>query len=217
MFKDFLQRKDLSDAQAGTLVNLAKLSLQRDFDLTFLVRKLTAQTYNAGGFQLPTDFKKFPYQHSVILTMPTSGNIIPLEGTDFATILRRASTHSPQKFQGQTQPVIFTTDIRQTKYYIQMFAAEQPSPRLFLMPENTLTFDLYYVAWLPDYVNNNEEDFLLTYGRDALLYGSMDQANLFFMTEEKLPISAQARAAAIDRITEYCKSVELSGAHIDGD
>lgn len=219
-FKSFVNRKDseLTDAKYTSIINLGKVAIQRDYDLDFITKKLAAQTYTIGGFALPADFKKFAYQQSVVLTT-AGGGIVPIEGTNFSTVLRRTKASGPQNISGQSLPVINSSAVELTKYYLQTFLTESPAPKLFLVPESALVFDLYYNAWLPDYDVDVPDytDFLLTYGVDALLFASLEKMNSFLLAEDKIPVDAAEKEKAIDGIVAHCREMDRSGSFIDGD
>lgn len=205
--QDFANRKDLTPARVRMSANLAKLALQRDNDLTFVLKKWDT-TYVLGGIVMPSDFKSFPYKRSVIITDPQTGKGVPIEGTNYDTVLRRIAVTAGDAVNMQ----ISSTNL--IKYFIQ-FLSGSAAPTLSLTPELAASLTVWYNAFLPEYSADSDEDILLIVGRDALFWKTLVYVNVFYQAEEKLTIDSAALADAVQHLQEHCRTVIRSGASIE--
>lgn len=196
LLKPFYNRGEVSDALLRNFVNMAKLRIQRDYNLAFALGEATL-TYPSEarvGVALPADFKGFFHSHSVMVAG------VPIEGTTHETEMRRL-------YQGGE-----TTKVR-------YFAL----PRglgwvLYLSPE-ALGVDMRvtYYKWLPDYTSDNDEDFLTCEGRDVLLWESLRVGNMFQEDDAKVGINETAFQVALHNLRYYCENVLFSGSFVDVD
>lgn len=208
MVKDFLQRKDVSDAQVMQWANLAKLRLQRDDNLSLAVRKTTLSPYpttEGVGIALPSDFKGFYGEFSVVI-LNAAGGVTPLKGSTLTQALRRT------RDRGANTWTKFPT--AEIVWYAE--PQENGLIRLFLFPEiSAASLKVWYYVWLPDYVSSTDEDILLTIGRDALLWETLKVANMFLTEEDRVKVDDALASAAIAKVEDWCSRVLTSGATLD--
>jgi hypothetical protein len=100
------------------------------------------------------------------------------------------------------------------------FVVVQDGKRIFVAPPDsslwtngTLSVALDVFAWLPDYVTGEENDFLLDYCFDWLMYRSIYELNFFLKEDERVSVSERLMADAWDAVVKW--NNELQEANVD--
>jgi hypothetical protein len=231
VFSPFLSRSEpeLTTARRNAIINMAKLRLQMEYGLKMAMRIANLTYPNAlnTGADMPADFKEFPYDRSVTLTgvSGVSGSRLPISGTNHARSQGRLAAQSGYLQSETSSPAassVLAAASQGLHYYILPLAGSGTSPtgvstwKFFLTPELLAsTVEIIYIAWLPDYANNADTDFLLTVGRVTLLWESLRVANMFEDEDNRVEINERAFQDSLAGLASYCTKAIRSGSHID--
>lgn len=222
LVKDFLNRKNLTNAQINNFINLAKASLQRKADYNSTVKRTTLAPYPTElkvGIALPSDFKSFFHEGAVTLVSPLTGGFsVPLEGTTFSAEQRRHPALI-DTFVGSVTTLLPTSSVfsRRNRFYILTLGGINT---IFLQPELAgALLNITYYSWLDPYTDTDEAftDFFLDRGHDCLLYESLRQANMFEFEENRVPIDNELSTQAWMELVNYDARLIQSGAWVDVD
>lgn len=136
-------------------------------------------TYVEGGVPLPSDFK------TVCGNQPVSVN---------------------------GRLVEFTSEARELSDpgYSWQRAYIKPDGKLVLVPSLPgATVRLRYYARLPRYVSEAEEDFILKYAPDVLLWATLMVANFYLFEEDRVPLDEAAFEKALKSLMELDERFNL--------
>lgn len=208
MVKDFLKRKNLTDAQLDRNINLAKMRLQRDYALNVVAKKKTLTYPSAGGgVALGSDFRAFYDDFSVVI-LNGAGGSTPIRGSTFNEEQRRL--RDDQRDGVSTMTSIETREIH---FYCMSLDGEM---KLFLNPEIAdAILEVYMFAFLPDYSADGDEDILLTVGRDAMLWETLKVCNMFLVEEERVKIDSVLANEALSSLQAWAARAVTSGSTMD--
>ena len=222
LVKPFYRRREVSDAQILTFINIAKLVIQRDFGLSFALGRedLTYASTAGEGVSLPNNFKAFYSDMSVSLVSST-GVKMPISGSSFQAEQRRIpfdqSSTDQQVYPLNASNVTITKSL--CRYYaLPINTNENAKWQLFLQPE-VLEIDLsvLYFKWLAPYASLTEEDFLLVRGYDVLLWQTLKAGNRYQQDDAKVEVDDKAGAIALNDLRDYCEKAVYSAGGIDID
>lgn len=231
VFTPFLDRSEpeMTKPRRNAIINMAKLRLQTELGLKMAMRVANVtypSTFNTG-VALPADFKEFPYDRSVTLTglNGVSSSRLPISGTTHSRTQGRLASQQGYMMAELASPAAtsaIAAATQGTHYYVLPLAGSATSPTattswtLFLTPEVLeVNLELLYIAWLPDYSNDEDEDILLVAGRTVLLWESLRVANMFEDEDNRVEINEEAFQAAMHSFESYCTKAIRGGAHIE--
>lgn len=102
-------------------------------------------------------------------------------------------------------------------YALQPFVVVQEGRTVFAAPVNdeqfpTNPFDVYFnvVAWLPKYETGEEDDFLLEYAFDWMMFYSIHQLNFYLKEDERVMVSADVRKDTWDSLVKWNGELTMS-------
>ena len=97
------------------------------------------------------------------------------------------------------------------------FELVQSGNLIFIVPPNskmyeggTLTVGAEVLAWLPDYVDGSEEDFLLDFCFDWLMYRTIQELNFFLKEDERVQLSAKLVQDSWDALVTWNNELQAS-------
>ena len=97
------------------------------------------------------------------------------------------------------------------------FVVVQEGRTVFVAPADetqfpTNPFDLYFnvVSWLPSYVTGSEDDFLLEFGLDWMLFYSIHQLNFYLKEDERVMVSSDVRRDTWDSLVKWNSELTMS-------
>lgn len=216
---DFLKIPSVTDTNIANFTNMGKLRLQRKHDFMF-TRTDSSNTYPSTadeGIALPSSFKAITEPLAVRLI--SSGSEVPLTGDSLTGVRRRwRDTRFGQvDASGIVQSVVDVNKLTSLDitYYVQVLTT---GTVLWTYPEQLgQTINVEYFAWLNDYTQDTEEDFLLLRGYDMLLWEVLKVANTFLAEENRVLIDSNLMEEAFQNFTEWDKLFANQGAFVELD
>lgn len=218
LLRSFINYSEVDDVLLLQFINIAKKNIERSQVWESARRERSDLTYSTGGMTLPANFREFPHNHSVAV-IGTNGGIIPLIGSASTTEDRRG--WSDRQFFGDNA-ILPETVARtsETRYYLKIQFDESTRKESYLLittPEllDGQAMQLDYYLWLSDYVNDDEEDFFLRVGADALLWDSIKTANKFLNEESRVKVDLPLYLAALQQLIDHNSRILFSAGGIE--
>lgn len=204
MSDDFIDKKGLT-TKLPWFVNLARSAMQRrhDFAFTRTVASVSYPSTSGVGVALPEDFKGFYGDNAVSII---SGSLTtPLEATTEERERRRLSDTTLQRYDSYgnltSQTRVYTSQATPPARYYSVPGTLLHT--LFIVPEQlSASLQVIYYRYLPPYTNNNEEDAILKYGSDWLLWEVIKIANTYLFDEDRIQFN---QAAAMQAQSDFCE------------
>lgn len=169
-----------------TSVDITNGALLSSMVLRGTVTPVVAKSISAAFLGFSTSTGEFPIE-----MMTREAHIARLSRQYDRMVTRNPQQNSPAEMMG------FFSLVRHGDYiYIH------PGD-ITALGSQTVTVYFDIVKWLPEYVADSDTDFLLTYGRDYMLFKTIQMLNFMIKEDQRVPVSTAMLQEAYNSIVSW--------------